>query len=167
VSADHASVELDAFARALWAGPHKQIVLVLGRAGWHASGDVRVPEHVHLLFLPARSPELQPCEHLWQSSDAPLVNRNFRDVDELEDVQLARCALLRQRRALIRSAMLFPGGPNTSENYKDKSGDVITQRFRQSSNSSGAVAVMTMMWPTSHRTNTALPSSRIVQSDII
>jgi DDE superfamily endonuclease len=57
------AVELEAFARKVGAGPRKQIVLVLDRAGWHASLKLRVPEHVHLLFLPAFSPELQPAEH--------------------------------------------------------------------------------------------------------
>jgi hypothetical protein len=52
-------VELAEFARQVGAGPRKQIVLVLNRAGWHTSVRLRVPEHVHLLFLPAYSPELQ------------------------------------------------------------------------------------------------------------
>jgi hypothetical protein len=99
------------------AGRRKQIVLVRDRAGWHASYDVRVPDHVHLLVLPSPSPELQPCEHLWPFSDAPLVNRHFHDIDELEeleeleDVQLARCAVLQRRRDLIRSATLFSWWP--------------------------------------------------------
>jgi hypothetical protein len=46
-------VELAAFARAVGASLAKQIVLVLDRAGWHTSLRVRVPEHLHLLFLPA------------------------------------------------------------------------------------------------------------------
>ena len=44
------SVELEAFAQEVGAGPTKQIVLVLDGAGWHASPKVWVPEHVHLLF---------------------------------------------------------------------------------------------------------------------
>jgi len=56
-------VELAEFARHVGAGPTKQIVLVLDRAGWHATRHLRVPEHVHLLFLPPYSPELQPAEH--------------------------------------------------------------------------------------------------------
>ena len=111
VSADRFSVELAAFAQAVGAGPTKQLVLVLDQAGWHSSYDVVVPEHVPLLFLPSHSPALQPCEHLWHFSDAPLVNRHFRDVDELQDVQLARCAVLQERRALIRSATLFSWWP--------------------------------------------------------
>lgn len=111
VSAELFSAELAACAAAVGASPRKQIVLVLDQAGWHSSYDVVVPAHVHLLFLPAHAPELQPCEHLWQFSDAPLVNRHFRDLDELEDVQLARCAVLQERRDLIRSATLFVWWP--------------------------------------------------------
>jgi transposase len=58
-------IELAAFARAVGAGPTKQIVLVLDRAGWPTSLRLRVPDHVHLLFLPPYSPELNPAEHLW------------------------------------------------------------------------------------------------------
>jgi hypothetical protein len=91
------SVELEAFAQAVGATPRRQLVLVLDGAGWHTntSHDLQVPEHVHLLFLPSPSPELQPCEHLWQCSDAPLVNRHFRDIGDLATVPLARCAALR------------------------------------------------------------------------
>jgi hypothetical protein len=111
VSAALCSAELAAFATAVGASPTKQIVLVVDGAGWHTGYDVVVPEHLHLLVLPAHSPELQPCEHLWQFSDAPLVNRHFRDVDELEEVQLARCAVLQGQRDRLRSATLFPWWP--------------------------------------------------------
>ncbi len=111
VSTELFSAELAAFADAVGAGPHKQIVLVLDGAGWHTSYEVVVPEHVHLLFLPAHSPELQPCEHLWQFTDAPLLNRHFATIEELEEVQLARCAALQARRAVIRSATLLPWWP--------------------------------------------------------
>lgn len=79
-------VELAAFAQQVGACLTKQIVLVLDRAGWHASVRLRVPEHVHLLFLPAYSPELQPAEHLWPLTNTALVNRHFATIDELEDV---------------------------------------------------------------------------------
>ncbi len=111
VSAEDFTVELAAFAQAVGAGPRKQIVLVLDGAGWHTGHDVVVPEQVHLLVLPSHAPELQPCEHVWQLSDAPLINRHLQDVEELEEVQLARCAVLQERRELIRSATLFPWWP--------------------------------------------------------
>lgn len=105
------SAELTAFAAAVGVSPAKQIVLALDRAGWHTCYAVRMPDHLHLLFLPSHAPELQPCEHLWQFSNAPLLNRHFRDMDDLEEVQLARCAVLQKRRPLIRSATLFSWWP--------------------------------------------------------
>lgn len=111
VSTELFSVELEAFARAVGAGPTKQIVLVLDGAGWHASPQVRVPEHVHLLFLPPHSPELQPAEHLWPLTNTVLVNRHFASIAELEDVQAARCVALQARPDLIRSATLFHWWP--------------------------------------------------------
>jgi transposase len=104
-------VELAAFARQVGASPTKQIVLVLDRAGWHTSVRLRVPDHVHLLFLPPYSPELQPAEHLWPLTNAALVNRQFATIEELEEVQFARCAALQARPDLIRLKTRFRWWP--------------------------------------------------------
>jgi transposase len=103
--------ELAAFARAVGASPRKQIVLVLDRAGWHTSVRLRVPEDVHLLFLPPYSPELQPAEHLWPLTNTVLVNRHFATIDDLEEVQLERCAALQQQPKVIRSTTCFHWWP--------------------------------------------------------
>jgi transposase len=105
-------VELAAFAQAVGASPHKQIVLVLDRAGWHSTQRLRVPDHVHLLFLPAYSPELQPVEHLWQLTNTVLVNRHFASIQDLEDAQAARCVALQARPDLVRSATFFHWWPH-------------------------------------------------------
>lgn len=104
-------VELAAFAEAVGASPTKQIVLVLDRAGWHTSVRLRVPEHLHVLFLPPYSPELQPAEHLWPLTNSVLINRHFATIDDLEEVQLARCAELQQQPAIIRSTTCFHWWP--------------------------------------------------------
>ena len=111
VNIDLFSLELEAFARAVGAGPKKQIVLVLDGAGWHDSPQVRVPDHVHLLFLPPHSPELQPAEHLWPLTNTALANRHFATIDELEDAQAERCVVLQARPDLIRSTTLFHWWP--------------------------------------------------------
>jgi hypothetical protein len=125
-------VELAAFARTVGASPTKQIVLVLDRAGWHTSVRLRVPEHVHLLFLPPYAPELQPAEHLWPLTNTCLVNRHFATIEELEDTQFARCAALQARPDL---AFVPPpvsrGGRDRSPNDEgpgDGSGRVGSQR---------------------------------------
>jgi transposase len=103
--------ELAAFARQVGAAPTKKIVLVLDRAGWHTSLRVCVPDHVYLHFLPPYSPELQPAEHLWPLTNAPLINRHFNNIDLLEDAQLAYCASLQRQPERIRSTTLFHWWP--------------------------------------------------------
>jgi transposase len=105
------AVELAAFAQAVGASPHKQIVLVLDRAGWHSTQRLRVPNHVHLLFLPAYSPELQPVEQLWQLTTTVLVNHHFASIDDLEEAQAARCVALQAQQDLVRSTTLFHWSP--------------------------------------------------------
>ena len=104
-------LELEAFATAVEAGPDKQIVLALDRAGWHTSARVRVPKHIYPLFLPAYSPELQPAEHLWPMTNSARANRHFTSIDDLEDAQAARCRVLQAQPDLIRSATLFHWWP--------------------------------------------------------
>ena len=104
-------VELVEFARQAGASPTKQLVLVLDRAGWHTSVKLRVPDHIHLLFLPPYSPELQPAEHLWPLTNAALVNQHFATIEDLEDAQFARCATLQQRPDLVRSTTGFHWWP--------------------------------------------------------
>ena len=52
----------------------KPIKLIVDRAGWHTGGDIEVPSNISLKFLPARSPELNPVEQIWED-----VRYNHRD----------------------------------------------------------------------------------------
>lgn len=109
------ALALQHFAQAVGASKQKQILLVLDRAGWHTSKALAVPEGLHLLFLPPYSPELQPAEHLWPLSNEPLVNRHFRDLAELEEVQAQRCVFLQDFPDLIRSHTSFHWWPHPRE----------------------------------------------------
>jgi len=65
VNTEVMSLSLRLSAEEVGAGPGNRVVLVLDRAGWHMSKGLEVPEGIHLVFLPANSPELQPAERLW------------------------------------------------------------------------------------------------------
>jgi transposase len=103
--------ELADFARQAGAGPKKKIVLVLDRAGWHTSLRSRVPDHVYLHFLSPYSPELQPAEHLWPLTSAPLINRHFASIEDLEKAQAQHCVALQAQPDLIRSTAPFHWWP--------------------------------------------------------
>ena len=51
------ALALAEFARAVGAGPGKQVIVVLDGAGWHVSAQLHVPAGVHLHFLPPYSPD--------------------------------------------------------------------------------------------------------------
>lgn len=111
VSIDAFNAALHAFVEFTGASVHKRIFLFLDQAGWHTSRQVERHNGLSLLFLPPYSPELQPAEHLWQLSDAPLVNRCFASLDDLESVQAERCNWLQDHPDLVRSTTNFHWWP--------------------------------------------------------
>ncbi len=59
-------------------------ILILDQAGWHTTPKLKVPDNMTLLFLPPRSPELNPVENVWQfMRDNWLSNRIFNDYDDI------------------------------------------------------------------------------------
>jgi transposase len=111
VSAGAMGLALREFARDEGIGPGKRAVLALDRAGWHAAKGLALPEGVHLAFLPAASPELQPAERLWGLVDEPIANRALADLDELEGVLVARCRELEGERARIKARTRYHWWP--------------------------------------------------------
>ena len=73
--------------------PHRTVVVV-DRAGWPIAGDLRLPEGIDLIFLPAASPARQPADRLGTLVDAPIVNRAVPNLDALETVLGERCQRL-------------------------------------------------------------------------
>jgi DDE superfamily endonuclease len=93
---------LEDFARHFGIGDEKQVVLTLDQASFHTSEELRVPRGINLLWMPPKSPELQPAERLWPLTDEPVANRTFDNLDELEDVVFERCRILLQQTELVR-----------------------------------------------------------------
>ena len=61
-------------------------VLVMDRAGWHTTDKLKVPKNLTLIFLPSRSPELNPVENIWQYLRSNwLSNSVFDDYDAIID----------------------------------------------------------------------------------
>lgn len=54
---------LSEFSRSL--APDVHAVMILDQAGWHVAKALVVPANVTLIYLPPRSPELNPIENLW------------------------------------------------------------------------------------------------------
>ena len=115
MNAAHYSQALQDFAQAAGAGPDKRVVLMVDGAGPHRSGEVVVPEGLHLIPLPPYSPELQPAERLWPLTNEPLVNRHFESLAALEAVQAARCRAMADLTEQVRGRTLFHWWPRIAQ----------------------------------------------------
>lgn len=108
------SMALHEFAREVGADKDKHILLVLDQAGWHTSGEVALPEGIHLEFLPAGSPELQPAERLWPLTNEAIANRLFEEISEIEDALVERCVQLLDQGETIRNLTNYHWWPQSA-----------------------------------------------------
>jgi transposase len=90
------------FAQAFQVSATNRILLVLDQASFHTTRKLKVPEGLHLLFLPPKSPELQPAERLWPLTNEAIANRSFESLDELETLTAHRCRVLMHQRDFVR-----------------------------------------------------------------
>ena len=71
------ALHLAEISRTVTPGAHA--VLLLDQAGWHLSDKLDIPDNITLMPLPAKSPELNPVENIWQfMRDNWLSNCVFR-----------------------------------------------------------------------------------------
>lgn len=77
-------LHLDEVALAVEPGAHA--LIMLDQAGWHMTDKLAIPDNITLLPLPAKAPELNPVENVWQfMRENWLSNRVFRSADETLD----------------------------------------------------------------------------------
>jgi transposase len=78
------NLHLKEIARNVALGAHA--VLLLDQAGWHTTDKLDVPDNITLLPLPAKCPELNPAENVWQfMRDNWLSNRVFKSYEDIVD----------------------------------------------------------------------------------
>ena len=66
--------------------PGKHCALLVDQAGWHVSDRLVVPANITIVPLPAKCPELNPVENVWQFMRGNwLSNRIFRSYDAIVD----------------------------------------------------------------------------------
>ena len=111
VSAAIMSAVLQEFANEAELGPERRAVLVLDGAGWHKAKDLRVPDGIHLVFLPPYSPELQPAERLWPIVNEAVANRGFHTIDDLERVVAQRCLYMDSHKELVKRLTCYHWWP--------------------------------------------------------
>jgi len=71
---------------ALAIAPGAHAVVLMDQAGWHMTDKLDVPGNISIIALPAKCPELNPVENIWQfMRDNWLSNRVFTSHDNIVD----------------------------------------------------------------------------------
>jgi transposase len=78
------ALQLAEIAQAVAPGAHA--LVLLDQAGWHLSKRLNPPANITLVPLPAKAPELNPMENVWQFlRDNWLSNRVFNSYEDILD----------------------------------------------------------------------------------
>jgi len=83
--------------------PGAHAVVLMDRAGWHTIAKLKVPENLSFLFLPPKSPELNPVENLLRSASWQYLRQNWlsnRVFDTYEAIIEAGCDAWNMPRAM-------------------------------------------------------------------
>ena len=77
------SLHIDEIARSI--PKERHALIIMDGAGWHQESHAR--ENVSILKTPSYSPELNPCEQVWQSlKDRWLKYRCYKDYEDILNV---------------------------------------------------------------------------------
>ncbi|QBQ55900.1 transposase [Nitrosococcus wardiae] len=83
--------------------------MLADRAGWHTIPRLSVPENIRLVPQPARSPEFNPIEHLWEElREKTLANISFSSLEDLENTLCTGLNQLADEPHRLRSLTDFP-----------------------------------------------------------
>ena len=64
--------------------PREFKVVVIDNAAFHNTTNIKVPENIYLLNIPPYSPELNPCEQIWQYIKKRYKNKTFDQMINLK-----------------------------------------------------------------------------------
>jgi hypothetical protein len=88
-------LHLDEIATKVTPGAHA--ILLLDQAGWRGAKALTIPKNISLLPLPARAPELNGQENIWQFMRQNwLSNRIFKSFDIVDHCCYAWNTLIEQ-----------------------------------------------------------------------
>lgn len=76
---------LSEFAKAKGIGKDKRAVLLWDGAPAHRA-ELKVPEGIELVQIPAYTPELNPSERLWSPLREAVANCAFEEIEQMEEV---------------------------------------------------------------------------------
>lgn len=60
-------------------------IVIIDNAAFHSTKDWKIPDNIFLLNIPPYSPELNPCEQVWQYIKKRFKNKFFETIQDLKE----------------------------------------------------------------------------------
>jgi transposase len=64
--------------------PDELKIIIIDNAAFHSTKNFKIPENIRLIRIPPYSPELNPCEQIWQYIKYRFRNKHFKDIEKLK-----------------------------------------------------------------------------------
>ncbi len=58
--------------------------MIIDNAGFHSTKNIEIPDNIKLIRIPPYTPELNPCEKVWQYLKERFKNKTFENIKELK-----------------------------------------------------------------------------------
>jgi transposase len=88
--------------------PDEFILMFLDQAGWHRCGQLRIPSHMRLDWLPPYSPECNPSEHIWEEiREKWFGNTVFQSLSDVESTLAQSLSALEREPGRVQSLTGF------------------------------------------------------------
>jgi transposase len=85
------------------------IIMLVDKAGWHRSNNLKIPENIRLINQPSHSPELNPVEHIWDEiREKHFYNKAFKSMKEVENALCTGLNNLNANQDYVSSLTNFP-----------------------------------------------------------
>ena len=65
--------------------PKEFKIVVIDNASFHSTLDIELPQNIVLVPIPPYTPELNPCEKIWQYIKDRFKNKNFKNIALLKE----------------------------------------------------------------------------------
>jgi len=65
--------------------PEEAKIIVIDNAGFHSTKNIVIPKNIYLLRIPPYSPELNPCEQVWDWIKDKYKNLTFDNMSDLRE----------------------------------------------------------------------------------
>ena len=64
--------------------PEELKVVIIDNAGFHSTKNITIPDNIKLIRIPPYTPELNPCEKVWQYIKERFKNKTFHNIEALK-----------------------------------------------------------------------------------